>query len=124
MYLNKYFGGKHYAISFVFVLLAGCFAVLYRCEQLVVVNNHNSVPVHVRLYNRTDRLSDFVVAPMSKFEYKFRTPGDGGLSLLSWVLPANREIRSKQYYVCNAFNTRIEFTLKGEAVGLESYSVK
>lgn len=121
MYLNNYFGGKDYAISFVFVLLACFFAFLYRCEQVVIVNNQNSVPLHVRLYNRADTLSDFVVAPISKFEYKFRTPGDGGLSLLSWVLPTNREIRSEHYYVCNAFNTRIEFTLKGEAVGLESY---
>lgn len=124
MYLNNHLGDKHYAISFLFVLIAFCLALLYRSEQLVIVSNQNSVPMHVRLYNRTDRLSDFVVAPMSKFEYKFRTPGDGGLCLQSWILPANREIRSEQYYVCNAFNTRIEFTLKGEAVGLESYSVK
>lgn len=85
MYLNNYFGGNQYAISFVFVLLAGCFAFLYRCEQLVVVNNHNSVPVHVRLYDRREILSDFWVAPMSKFVYRFRTTGSGGVSLLSWV---------------------------------------
>jgi hypothetical protein len=124
VYLNDYFGGKPYAVSLVFVLLAVCFAFLYRSEQLVIVNNQNSVSMHVRLYDRTEILSDFVVAPMSRFVYKSRSCGDGGLSLLSWVLPANREIRSEQYYVCNDWNTRIEFTLKGEAVALESYSVK